>query len=695
MKNSLAGITKDLGQTKKTTATKPTTTTAAKTGISVYNTTAGKGVTATAAKSSSGVVGASPGVTVFKPSVKAEKPIERLDIHDFAGLPDDAAKLSTILKLFNFQDEKKRQYNVHSLCYITEVYGLISTYGSAVLAKVIEIMTQPSPTTTSTLMEGTLQLVQALVTFHKKRMEPFLYQLFPSFISLHTDRSTSIRDTATAILNQIMEIFTSQAFRLLFPAIITNVSHEDWRVKVAALNCLKALSPRMSKQVSPLLPIIIPKVSDCVIDSKKQVQVAGVESLTLACNGITNDDIRPLVPRLVSVIAHPEESEATLNLLLETTFVVNVDSAVLALLTPLLMKVLRGRSSGLKRKACRVIDIMCRLVQNPADAAPFIPMLLPALDRTIDELTDPEVIGVAKAAREILVKAVGEERIAKIMAHKDLGLAPFGLSTSSSQNKLSSMNNSSSNLAGMLSANSSNTNLVSLDMSQISTEITDIETSGEEYQLETADPSFKVSVICVGVYQALLDTIRSNLSSLDMNSNEVLIVCDYIAQICANLVAYDAPPNPNIPTSSSASDTSSITSIDGNLWRYGLAMTSPEEWKECTEPFLDILLPAVLPASLREVVIPVVDKEDDESEANEIPKYIDQKPVNVEELAHAFRLAALQDVPDSIEEVDEGGSNLCNFGFSLAFGGKILLQNAFLRLGKGRRYGVMGKNGAG
>ena len=31
----------------------------------------------------------------------------------------------------------------------------------------------------------------------------------------------------------------------------------------------------------------------------------------------------------------------------------------------------------------------------------------------------------------------------------------------------------------------------------------------------------------------------------------------------------------------------------------------------------------------------------------------------------------------------------------MAFGGKILLHNTYLRLGKGRRYGVMGKNGAG
>lgn len=56
----------------------------------------------------------------------------------------------------------------------------------------------------------------------------------------------------------------------------------------------------MSRQLSPLLPIIIPRVSDCITDSKKQVQVAGIDGLSVACNAIQNDDIRPLVP--VSVI---------------------------------------------------------------------------------------------------------------------------------------------------------------------------------------------------------------------------------------------------------------------------------------------------------------------------------------------------------------------------------------------------------
>jgi elongation factor 3 len=87
------------------------------------------------------------------------------------------------------------------------------------------------------------------------------------------------------------------------------------------------------------------------------------------------------VPQLISVIARPDECAQTIDALLETTFVSNVDAPTLALITPLLGKALRGRSSSLWRKAARIIDNMCRLVNRSSDVAPFVPLLLPALEK--------------------------------------------------------------------------------------------------------------------------------------------------------------------------------------------------------------------------------------------------------------------------------------------------------------------------
>ncbi|KAG2490532.1 hypothetical protein HYH03_010927 [Edaphochlamys debaryana] len=51
-------------------------------------------------------------------------------------------------------------------------------------------------------------------------------------------------------------------------------------------------------------------------------------------------------------------------------------------------------------------------------------------------------------------------------------------------------------------------------------------------------------------------------------------------------------------------------------------------------------------------------------------------------------------VDDGVSD-DEEGQVLCNCEFSLAYGGKILLNNARLRLKRGRRYGLCGANGVG
>ncbi|KIK04040.1 hypothetical protein K443DRAFT_676346, partial [Laccaria amethystina LaAM-08-1] len=50
---------------------------------------------------------------------------------------------------------------------------------------------------------------------------------------------------------------------------------------------------------------------------------------------------------------------------------------------------------------------------------------------------------------------------------------------------------------------------------------------------------------------------------------------------------------------------------------------------------------------------------------------------------------------DEVPEDEEEGEDLCNCQFSLAYGAKILLNTAVLRLKRGHRYGLCGKNGTG
>ena len=86
---------------------------------------------------------------------------------------------------------------------------------------------------------------------------------------------------------------------------------------------------------------------------------------------ISNDDVVPLVPVLVDVIAHPEQVMKAIDSLLATTFVANVDAPTLALIAPLLSKALRDvsvQSTSLKRKV--VARVTRRHFLTPAVPAP-------------------------------------------------------------------------------------------------------------------------------------------------------------------------------------------------------------------------------------------------------------------------------------------------------------------------------------
>ena len=80
------------------------------------------------------------------------------------------------------------------------------------------------------------------------------------------------------------------------------------------------------------------------------------------------------------------------------TFVQSVQSPALAMVVPLLTKGLKVNKTATRRQSSVIIDNMSKLVDDPLDAAPFLPTLLPALERAAEAISDPEARGVAENA---------------------------------------------------------------------------------------------------------------------------------------------------------------------------------------------------------------------------------------------------------------------------------------------------------
>jgi len=560
-------------------------------------------------------------------------------------------------------DAKEAAHNLADLVAVATGAGLTSAEGAKVVGRMVDDIHSGTAAADRALL-----LLQALIAKAGRAVEPFALPLLPRLLQLHADRSNAARDLATSLCATLAGLLSPHTFRTLWPMLTAGMVDDDWRVKCAALQMLKATAPRMSRQLSPLLPDIIPAVSVCIADAKKQVQTLALEALNEACLAITNDDIRHLTPMLVNVIAKPEESEKTLNKLLETTFVSNVDSATLALIAPLLGKVLRNRNtSQLKRKAARVIDNMCRLVREPADVAPFMPLLLPALEKMIDEIVDEEVCSVAKAARGILLKAFGEANATALSRE-----------ASAATLESAAAEGTAAPPGAAATSTTSVVNPLNLDVQVV-----------KDHLLKALH-----SVVPGAQPSALMSSVASDVSLEGLNIDEpadrpppppaatatatavttglsgaARTVCEYVATLAAHLVVYDSPGNPAMPPDTAPSA----------QWRWALAASDPVSWRDCVTHYT---------AALRM-------RTATSSSANGAGGEPPAEDAYGDALAAAFRGAALGDVPDASDEADEDGGNVCDIEFSLAFGGKILLHNARLRLGRGRRYGIMGKNGAG
>ena len=138
---------------------------------------------------------------------------------------------------------------------------------------------------------------------------------------------------------------------------------------------------------------------------------------------VGNIDIDPFIPTLIECIHKVDEVPECVHKLAATTFVQQVEAPTLSIMGPLLQRGLFFQQvTAIKRKSAVIIDNMCKLVEDPMDAAPFLPKLLPLLKRAMDEVADPECRQVCTRAYKTLLhrrrRVIGRRRRRKLPKSK-------------------------------------------------------------------------------------------------------------------------------------------------------------------------------------------------------------------------------------------------------------------------------------
>lgn len=216
--------------------------------------------------------------------------------------------------------------------------------------------------------------------------------------------ATAASDAALAICKNINPF----AMKSLLPAIFSKLPVEvKWPIREAALNCIASFGQTAPKQLGNALPEIVPEVTACMWDTKKQIKTASTAAMKEALDVIGNKDIEHMTEKILIAITKPKEVPEIMHAMAGVTFVQSVESPALAMVVPLLLRGLREKNTATKRQSAVIINNMSKLVDDPIAAAPFIPLLLPELEKNASSIADPEARGVTEKAVEQIQRLKG------------------------------------------------------------------------------------------------------------------------------------------------------------------------------------------------------------------------------------------------------------------------------------------------
>jgi len=198
------------------------------------------------------------------------------------------------------------------------------------------------------------------------------------------------------------------AMKSLLPIFFAKLPVEKkWQTRELALKCIASFGEAFPKQLGNALPLVVPEITACMWDTKKQIKKAATEAMREALKVIGNKDIEHMTEKILIAISKPKEVPEIMHQMAGVTFVQSVESPALAMVVPLLLRGLREKSTATKRQSAVIINNMSKLVDNPLDAAPFLPLLLPALETNATSIPDPEARGITEKAVEQMMRLKG------------------------------------------------------------------------------------------------------------------------------------------------------------------------------------------------------------------------------------------------------------------------------------------------
>ncbi|KAK6461201.1 P-loop containing nucleoside triphosphate hydrolase protein [Scheffersomyces coipomensis] len=271
------------------------------------------------------------------------------------------------------------------------------------------------PKNSALIRESGLLIIQQLATRFggQTPKESYLIQFFSIAYDMVADKDRNIVKAAKSATDTLYGIYPVEALG----SIILNeflrylASSAKWNSKIAALTTFDRLIEEVPADLLELTFVrTVPVLTDLATDFKPELAKHGLATLKAFVKVLDNLDLQNKYDLIVETLADPTKVPDCIKSLSSVTFVAEVTEPALSLLVPILDKSLKMSSSSNEqlRQTVTVTENLTRLVNNKREIESFIPILLPGVDKVVNNASLPEVRFLAGKAQHVLQEAENE-----------------------------------------------------------------------------------------------------------------------------------------------------------------------------------------------------------------------------------------------------------------------------------------------
>ena len=136
-----------------------------------------------------------------------------------------------------------------------------------------------------------------LTNIKLKYLEPILIDYLPEVLNFASyKKNENVRIQACITAKSIIDIVNIYATDKVQEYLFEGITNTNWQTKILALELLGHFSDRSIKPFSKTLHNVMPIVSNCIWDTKKEVKKIAKETTLKSMKTCDNNDIKNIIP---------------------------------------------------------------------------------------------------------------------------------------------------------------------------------------------------------------------------------------------------------------------------------------------------------------------------------------------------------------------------------------------------------------